>query len=297
MMQLKEERMARGLFNLILLSLVFSFCTGAAVTEDMLVIGKRFFSAGNFRKAAVLFQSYVESHPDSTEAYEWLGKSYHRLGDNEVAVDIGALDKAVVAFRSGISLSPHRPELHLHLGMVYLALDDKASAMKEHELLKGMDKEMSEHLLEKIRGHSFPPAYRVVRETGNTLVTPVTILGNQVLVPVTLGKDGYEVQAHLLLDTGAGITSIHSDVAARMHISEAKTQKGVGQVVGGGLLQVRQTKLAYISAGPHTKSDLSVAIVEHKGPPVPYEGLLGMNFLRNLHYTIDFRNSTIKWHQ
>jgi predicted aspartyl protease len=99
----------------------------------------------------------------------------------------------------------------------------------------------------------------------------------------------------LLLDTGATVTSISPGIAGQLNIDPARTQKSIGQVAGGGLLEVRRAKLAYITVGPYTKTDMDVAIIGHKGPPIRYDGLLGMNFLRGLKYSINFDEQTIYW--
>jgi tetratricopeptide (TPR) repeat protein len=262
--------------------------------NDLMNNGKTYYSGGDFRKAVNSFELFVRSDPGSAEGYEWLGKAYYSLGDNEFASDLQMLEKAAAAFRKALSLNPGNWGLHFYLGMTYLCLDDRTAAMKEYELLKSSNKELANRLLERIRGHSFPPVYRVVHEK-DSAVTHVAILGNQVLVPVILAKDGNEVLATLLLDTGASVTSINSDVAARLRIDTGQTQKTTGQVAGGGLLDVRRTRVSYITVGPHTRTGMDVVIVEHKGPPVPFEGLLGMNFLRDLRYAVDFQNRTINW--
>ncbi len=282
-------------FIFVIIIVVSAFSGSYASGNEFMKNGRTYFSGGDFRKAVNFFELNVRSNPDSAEGYEWLGKAYYSLGDNEFAVDTEMLEKAAVAFRKALSLNPGNTGAHFNLGMTYLCLDDKTAAMKEYEWLKSGDYKLAARLFERIRGHSFPPVYRVVNEKNASPVTHVTILGNQVLVPVILAKDGYEVRANMLLDTGASVTSIHSDVAARLHINAAQTQKTKGQVAGGGLLDVWRTRLSYISVGPNTKTDTDVAIVEHKGPPVAYEGLLGMDFLRNLRYQVDFQNRTINW--
>ncbi len=264
--------------------------------NDLMDNGKKCYDGGDFRKAAGLFELYVRSFPGSAEGYEWLGKAYYRLGNNEFVSDSQMLEKAAEAFRKVLAITPGNSAVHFDLGMTYLFLEYRAEALKEFELLKVSDKALADRLLERIRGYSPPPAYRVVNEYHkDSQVTGVTIVGNQVLVPVILAKDGNEVRATLLLDTGASVTSIHSDVAARLGINPAQTQKTVSQVAGGGLLDVWRTRLSYITVGPHRKAGMDVVIVMHKGPPVPFEGLLGMNFLRDLRYSVDFRNRAINW--
>jgi hypothetical protein len=39
----------------------------------------------------------------------------------------------------------------------------------------------------------------------------------------------------------------------------------------------------------------TVLIMPYEGPAVSYSGLLGMNFLKNVQYTIDYQNQLIRW--
>jgi hypothetical protein len=40
---------------------------------------------------------------------------------------------------------------------------------------------------------------------------------------------------------------------------------------------------------------VNAGIIKYKGPRVPYNGLLGMNFLRGLDFSIDYENKLIIW--
>ncbi len=127
--------------------------------------------------------------------------------------------------------------------------------------------------------------------------TNVTIMGNSVLLPVTLGYKDKTVEAMLLIDTGASISMIHTDTADRLGITPAETKVESGQVAGGGMILLFTTRLGYIAAGPHTKRDIKIGVVAHDGPPVEFDGLLGMDFLKGLKYYIDFDSRVIKWEQ
>jgi hypothetical protein len=131
----------------------------------------------------------------------------------------------------------------------------------------------------------------------NDDATEVILAGNQVLVPVALGYRDKTVEALMLLDTGASISLIKSDVADKLGITPEETKKGLGQVVGGGLILVFTTRGLRLTVGPHTKKGMEIGIVVHEGPPVKFDGLLGMDFLQNVKYTIDFENHMIRWNQ
>ena len=130
----------------------------------------------------------------------------------------------------------------------------------------------------------------------DTEKTRVTIVGNTVLVPATLGYGGNAVEALLVLDTGASHTLISTEVAARLHIHPAEASKVRIQVVGGALVEIALARLGFISVEPHTKKDAVIGIIEDNGP-FKYDGLLGMDFLRGLKYHIDFENRVIRWNE
>jgi predicted aspartyl protease len=139
------------------------------------------------------------------------------------------------------------------------------------------------------------------RRTGETVIyrsnapTKVTVLGDSVLVPVTLVYQSNPVDVQLLLDTGASGTLINTDVADRLNINLSTARKIRGRVVGGAIIEGHQVTLSRITVGPHIKENIAVSIVPHKGPAAPYDGLLGMDVLRGLKYSIDFEKQIIIW--
>ncbi len=136
-------------------------------------------------------------------------------------------------------------------------------------------------------------SYRSSRASEN--VTTVRIVGNQVLVPVTLGYNGSRVQTTLLLDTGATVTTIDSNIVEGLNLDRSKTRSMSGRVAGGGTVSGRIARIDYIEVGPHRISDFVIAVIPHDGPQENHDGLLGMNFLRNYQYRIDFENQQIHW--
>lgn len=126
----------------------------------------------------------------------------------------------------------------------------------------------------------------------NGSIMRVRILRNQVLVPVTVSYRGKEEQATFLLDTGANNCTISPGLAARLGFKARDGNTAMAQVVGGGVYLVGHTVLEYVVVGPNRKYDVAVSVISSGSSN---DGLLGMNFLRDLRYHIDFDSQTIKW--
>jgi Aspartyl protease len=124
--------------------------------------------------------------------------------------------------------------------------------------------------------------------------TPVLIKDNKVFVPVMLGYNGKEIETTLIFDTGAGSIVLHENMARQLGVDRAQASQGEG--VGGVKIATRTIQLAYVQVGPFRKENLRADIVTYAGAPDgDYNGLLGMNFIRGIDYTIDFENQVIRW--
>ena len=123
--------------------------------------------------------------------------------------------------------------------------------------------------------------------------TKVILEGNRILVPVTFNNNGLELEVNLLLDTGASQIVLNRSVADQLNIITLK--KGLAQVAGGASIHTEVGKVNYVRVGPFKMEDASVLIISHEGAPVNYSGLLGMNFLKNVAYSIDYQNQVIRW--
>jgi len=125
------------------------------------------------------------------------------------------------------------------------------------------------------------------------LETAIIIENNRIFVPVTLGNNGIEIEALLLLDTGASQTVVHREVAVELNIIALK--KGLSQVAGGQQIYTELGKIDYIKIGPHMLKNTIVLIIHHEGPPVNFKGMLGMNVLKNFQYKLNFEKQVIQW--
>lgn len=127
------------------------------------------------------------------------------------------------------------------------------------------------------------------------LESPVIVRGNRVLVPVEIGHWGRKIRANLLLDTGASFTILHQRAARKIMLTGTEKREAV--VVGGSRIPIHMAEVDYIQIGPYRIPNTQLAIIQHQGPDQGYHGLLGMNILRTLDYTLDVNRGVIVWNR
>ncbi len=289
--------MRRLLMGAFIVMLAFPVHAAEGDGADSLRRGESWLAAGDYRKALKAFTEAARLIPDSAAAWRGIGLSRLRLGSNEAMTDPAMLADAAAAFNAALLLKPDFAEARYQLGLTWLALDNREKAGNEYDALKKLDPALAERLQAKIGDHRPALAFREVgaKNGEEDNLTRVSIIGNQVLVPATISYRGKVTQARLLLDTGASSTIISPDIAARLGVDMERTGKGMGQVVGGALIESRIAQLDSVSVGPRTRTGLVAHIISHNGPPVAFDGLLGMDFLRGLTYHVDFARGLITW--
>lgn len=154
------------------------------------------------------------------------------------------------------------------------------------------------HLVDHI--DKVPPRYRKDAifspdQLASAQVTRVQIdRGNHVLVPVTLHQGSTSAQALLLLDTGCTTTTISEELARRLNLDGSAFRPGKSVLADGRSVAMMIGRVDQLAVGGKVLTGAEVSILPRSGA-TPYDGLLGMNFLRQFRYQIDYDNSLIRW--
>jgi predicted aspartyl protease len=101
------------------------------------------------------------------------------------------------------------------------------------------------------------------------------------------------VKLSLLLDTGATVTVFHREALAELDLLNGK--KFNARVAGGGTVRSERISFRYISIGPFQIRKTYAMVINTNGQALPFDGMLGMDFLKSHPYQIEFQNKVINW--
>ena len=166
------------------------------------------------------------------------------------------------------------------------------------EFYQYTDKDGVIHFVDSIE--NIPTRYRnrlIVRK-GNPAArntTEVRIVDKQIHMPVSFRNRDRTAQADLLLDTGASITCITEEIAARLGIDLEKAVVVSMGMADGSMVDIRVTKVDSVSVGERMKSPFKIGILPPFVNRQAHDGYLGLDFLGQFQHQIDFQNSLIRW--
>ena len=123
--------------------------------------------------------------------------------------------------------------------------------------------------------------------------TPVMVRGNRVLVPVEVAFGGRTAHLMLLLDTGATSTVLHRSALKELTLPAG--EQIVAKVAGGRTLKSEKVVTGHLDVGPFLMKDFPVMLITPQGSVLPFDGMLGMDFLKDHPYEVDYRNEIIRW--
>lgn len=162
----------------------------------------------------------------------------------------------------------------------WLSQNDSAAAKKLESLFKALPGETSL----PISLHAAPsPAGASGR---STIIVPVEMNGSWIIVPVTFNGT---VKASLQLDTGASSTLVSRRIANSLALNPVGARRAV---TVSGTITLSVARVRSLNVGGAEIRDLVVAI--HDFSPDPrVEGLLGLDFLKHFHVSLDTRRKLL----
>ncbi|MBA3968426.1 MAG: clan AA aspartic protease [Nitrospirales bacterium] len=128
------------------------------------------------------------------------------------------------------------------------------------------------------------------RPFNEEITVPLTKSGGSFVVHVMLNQ---ERSAQLIVDTGASMTVLSTQVAIDLGILGTTDNELLTVNTAGGSVQVNMNYLSSITVG--TAQATNVAVALHDLPDIPehIEGLLGMSFLKHFLVTLDAEHARL----
>ena len=105
-------------------------------------LGVTYSRLENWEEALTYFKRTIELSPSFAQGYLGLGITYDILGFN---------DKAMEALKKAVLINPGFAQARHALALCYLRNGDRASALAEYEILRGLNPDLAEQLIQLIK--------------------------------------------------------------------------------------------------------------------------------------------------
>jgi clan AA aspartic protease (TIGR02281 family) len=122
------------------------------------------------------------------------------------------------------------------------------------------------------------------------ITIPLEKIGGSFVVQVNLNQ---ERTAHLIVDTGASMTVLSTNIAIDLGILGTTDTELLTVNTAGGSVQVNMNYLSSLTVGNAQAHNVAVAIHDLPDIPEQIEGLLGMSFLKHFLITLDAEHARL----
>jgi clan AA aspartic protease (TIGR02281 family) len=122
------------------------------------------------------------------------------------------------------------------------------------------------------------------------ITIPLERIGGSFVVQVNLNQ---ERTAHLIVDTGASMTVLSTNIAIDLGILGTTDTELLTVNTAGGSVQVNMNYLSSLTVGNAQAHNVAVAIHDLPDIPEQIEGLLGMSFLKHFLITLDAEHARL----
>jgi len=122
------------------------------------------------------------------------------------------------------------------------------------------------------------------------ITIPLEKIGGSFVVQVNLNN---ERTAHLIVDTGASMTVLSTNIAIDLGLLGTTDNELLTVNTAGGSVQVNMNYLSSLTVGNAQADNVAVAIHDLPDIPEQIEGLLGMSFLKHFLITLDAEHSRL----
>lgn len=136
------------------------------------------------------------------------------------------------------------------------------------------------------------PTLRVKREINTySNITKIRITGGQIYIPVTIVNNGYKKTLNMVLDTGCSVTTVSlKDLKAIRANLGAPTRSTLAD---GSVIHGQKSRIDKIQVGSKRERNFHINATKVAGSQ--NTGLLGLNFLKNHEFKIDFDRELLVW--